>query len=210
MRDFSVPNTFPDGYRGSLEYPVLYPGDSSCKWHEINVFLGTVEVQSQVGKGTRFTVTIPHRIAGASEEHALEDEAASYQSEDFRGRRILLAEDNELNAEIATAVLVESGFAVEHAEDGVVCVDILSKAPAGYYDLILMDIQMPNMDGYRATQTIRKLPDAAKAGITIIAMTANAFEEDKRNAFAAGMNAHIAKPFRVEELLGTLARGLKR
>ena len=99
---------------------------------------------------------------------------------------------------------------MEHAEDGVVCVDMLSKAPAGHYDLILMDIQMPNMDGYRATQTIRKLPDAAKAGITIIAMTANAFEEDKRNAFAAGMNAHIAKPFRVEELLGTLARGLKR
>ena len=176
----------------------------------VDLMKGTVEVQSQVGKGTRFTVTIPHRIADAGEEQALEEQAASFQTEDFCGRRILLAEDNELNAEIATAILEESGFEVEHAEDGVVCVDMLSKAPAGHYDLILMDIQMPNMDGYRATQTIRKLPDAAKAGITIIAMTANAFEEDKRNAFAAGMNAHIAKPFRVEELLSTLARGLKR
>ena len=97
---------------------------------------------------------------------------------------------------------------MERADDGVVCVDMLRKAQPGWYDLVLMDIQMPNMDGYRAAQTIRKQPDAAKAAIPIIAMTANAFEEDKRNAFRAGMNDHVAKPFRVEELMGAIERAL--
>ena len=122
----------------------------------------------------------------------------------------LLAEDNELNAEIAISILEEAGFVVEHAEDGVICVDMLEKADAGYYDLILMDIQMPNMDGYKATQTIRKFVDSKKAGITIIATTANAFEEDRRNAFQAGMNGHIAKPINVEELFSLLSDALKK
>lgn len=117
---------------------------------------------------------------------------------------ILLAEDNELNAEIAITILNDAGFEVEHAADGIICVDMLEKSETGYYDLILMDIQMPNMDGYKATKTIRKLSDKKKAGITIVAMTANAFEEDKKNAYTAGMNWHIAKPIRVEELMSAL------
>ena len=122
----------------------------------------------------------------------------------------LLAEDNELNAEIAISILEEAGFEVEHAEDGVICVDMLEKADAGYYDLVLMDIQMPNMDGYKATQTIRKFADRKKAGITIIATTANAFEEDRKNAFQAGMNGHIAKPINVDELFSLLSDALKK
>ena len=98
---------------------------------------------------------------------------------------------------------------MEHAEDGIICVDMLEKADAGYYDLILMDIQMPNMDGYKATQTIRKFSDKKKADIIIVAMTANAFEEDKQDAYNAGMNWHIAKPIIVEELLADLTELLK-
>ena len=98
---------------------------------------------------------------------------------------------------------------MEHAADGIICVDMMEKADAGYYDLILMDIQMPNMDGYKATQTIRKLSDPKKAGITIVAMTANAFEEDKMNAFRAGMNRHIAKPIKLDELMSALTELLK-
>ena len=107
------------------------------------------------------------------------------------------------------AVLEKAGFTVEHAADGIICVDMMEKADAGYYDLILMDIQMPNMDGYKATQTIRKLSDPKKAGITIVAMTANAFEEDKTNAFRAGMNRHIAKPIKLDELMSALTELLK-
>lgn len=99
---------------------------------------------------------------------------------------------------------------MEHAEDGIICVDMMEKADSGYYDLILMDIQMPNMDGYKATQTIRKLSDPQKSGITIVAMTANAFEEDKKNAYEAGMNWHIAKPIKVDELMAALTEILKK
>ena len=125
------------------------------------------------------------------------------------GVNVLLAEDNELNAEIAMEILKEAGFVTERAEDGQACVEMLKQAPAGYYDLILMDIQMPNMDGYKATQTIRKLSDPKKAGITIVAMTANAFEEDKQNAYKAGMNWHIAKPIKIDELMAALTEILK-
>ena len=113
-----------------------------------------------------------------------------------------------MNAEIAITILEEAGFVVEHAEDGIICVDMMEKAEAGYYDLILMDIQMPNMDGYKATRTIRKLSDPDKAGITIVAVTANAFDEDKQNAYEAGMNRHIAKPIKIEELMAALAEVL--
>ena len=175
----------------------------------VELMEGTIEVESKVGRGTKITVTLPHRIAPAGNTQMLVKKAHEFHTDSFGGKRILLAEDNELNAEIAITILEEAGFLVELAEDGIICVDMMEKAEAGYYDLILMDIQMPNMDGYKATQTIRKLSDPQKAGITIVAMTANAFDEDKKNAYAAGMNWHIAKPIKVEELMSALTKILK-
>ena len=115
-----------------------------------------------------------------------------------------MAEDNDLNAEIAEVILERVGLKIERVEDGIQCVNRIMKMPAGTYDMILMDIQMPQMDGYKATQVIRRLPDKDKACIPIVAMTANAFEEDKRKAIAVGMNGHIAKPIQVDKLLSTL------
>ncbi|MDO4482175.1 MAG: PocR ligand-binding domain-containing protein [Bacillota bacterium] len=170
----------------------------------VDLMQGKIEVESKVGKGTRITVTLPHRIAGEEDAPNSNDKSFGYEEGIFKGKRILMAEDNELNSEIAITILEEAGFTVEHAKDGIICVDMMEKADAGYYDLILMDIQMPNMDGYKAAQTIRKLADPKKAGITIVAMTANAFEEDKRNAYKAGMNYHIAKPIKINELISAL------
>ena len=116
-----------------------------------------------------------------------------------------MGKDNDLNAEIATELLKDAGFEIERAEDGAVCVDLLEQAKGGYYDLILMDIQMPNMNGYEATRAIRALQDPEKANIPILAMTANAFEEDKREAYRCGMNGHLAKPINVRELMKELA-----
>ncbi|MGN1367754.1 MAG: PocR ligand-binding domain-containing protein [Aristaeellaceae bacterium] len=175
----------------------------------VELMQGTISVESKVGVGTRITVTLPHRIAQELDPQKLIEKAHGYDESRFAGKRILLAEDNELNAEIAITILEEAGFQVEHASDGVICVDMMEKAEAGNYDLILMDIQMPNMDGYRATQTIRRLSDPRKAGITIVAMTANAFDEDKKNAYQAGMNLHIAKPIKVDELMSALTEILK-
>ena len=122
---------------------------------------------------------------------------------------MLLVEDNLLNQEIAREILCEYGFNIDTADNGLEAVEKVTASDAGYYDLILMDIQMPNMDGYKATQTIRKFSDEKKAGITIVAMTANAFEEDKQNAYKAGMNWHIAKPIKVDELMSALTEILK-
>ena len=130
-------------------------------------------------------------------------------AEAFKGKKILLVEDNELNREIAVEILKEVGFAVDTAEDGEIAVQKMKQAAPRQYDLILMDIQMPKMDGYEATRQIRALPDAAKAGIPIFAMTANAFEEDRQNALKAGMNGHIAKPLDIPHLLQVLADVLK-
>ena len=129
---------------------------------------------------------------------------------DLKGKKLLLVEDNELNREIALEILKEAGFVVDTAEDGAVAVRKIKQAAPGQYDLILMDIQMPNLDGYEATRQIRALPDAEKASIPIFAMTANAFEEDRQNALAAGMNGHIAKPLDVPHLLRVLADALKK
>ena len=169
---------------------------------------GTIQVKSKKGVGTTFIVILPHRIA----EEEVEFVPANVEADEavFEGKRVLLAEDNDLNAEIAQEILTSVGFLVERAEDGSVCVDKVVSADAGYYDLILMDIQMPNMDGYQATMAIRELTDEAKANIPILAMTANAFEEDKRKAFNSGMNGHIAKPIDVSELFRELSKVLAR
>ncbi len=172
---------------------------------------GSIAVESEPGRGTRFTVMIPFRTADAenqSPEKAYET-ALEAAGNEFNGKRILLTEDNDLNAEIATEILEEVGFAVERAQDGAICVDMLRKAEPGYYDLILMDVQMPNMNGYQAAEAIRKFPDERRE-IPIIAMTANAFQEDKELAFAAGMNGHIAKPVDLAKLIEKLTEFLKR
>ena len=137
-------------------------------------------------------------------------EPAQPTAADLKGKKLLLVEDNELNREIALEILKEAGFVVDTAEDGAVDVQKIKQAAPGQYDLILMDIQMPNLDGYEATRQIRALPDAEKANIPIFAMTANAFEEDRQNALAAGMNGHIAKPLDVPHLLRVLADALKK
>ena len=137
-------------------------------------------------------------------------EPAHPTAADLKGKKLLLVEDNELNREIALEILKEAGFVVDTAEDGAVAVRKIKQAAPGQYDLILMDIQMPNLDGYEATRQIRALPDAEKANIPIFAMTANAFEEDRQNALAAGMNGHIAKPLDVPHLLRVLADALKK
>ncbi len=174
----------------------------------VDVMGGTITVKSEVGRGTRFTVMIPYRIADQKELEKSQEPAADFSINEFTGKRLLLAEDNEINAEIATEILEEYGFRVEHAKDGDICVEMLQKAEPGYYDLILMDIQMPNMDGYQAAEKIRKLSDPRK-DIPIIALTANAFEEDKQRAFAVGMNGHIAKPIDAAKLLEELREFLK-
>ena len=172
----------------------------------VDLMQGSIKIESKLGKGTKITSIMRYKIVEAKETKKTRKTTKQYQLEDFTGERILLAEDNELNAEIAIAILEEAGFQVECAEDGIICIDMMEKASSDYYDLILMDIQMPNMNGYKATQIIRSLPDKKKAAIPIIAMTANAFEEDKKNAFKAGMNGHIAKPIHVEELFNLLAK----
>lgn len=167
---------------------------------------GTVEAESEPGKGTRFTIIIPHRIA--SEMDVRDGKREKQAPAKLSGKRILIAEDNDLNAEIAGELLTAAGFEVERARDGDICVSMMEQAEGGYYDLILMDIQMPGMDGYQAAEAIRKLEDPSKSGIPIIAMTANAFEEDKKNAYAAGMNAHLAKPVDIQKMLETLTEFL--
>ena len=168
---------------------------------------GTVEVESKIGVGSTFTVTIPCRIASEEETQAKRETGPSDQKS-LCGVKILLAEDNDLNAEIATELLQEEGCTVDRAKDGVECVDMLEKAANGTYQLILMDIQMPVMNGYDAAKKIRRMDDPQKADLPIIAMTANAFSEDKQAALDAGMNDHIAKPINMNVLVPTIQKYL--
>ena len=168
---------------------------------------GTVEVESKIGVGSTFTVTIPCRIASEDETQAKRETNPSDQK-CLCGTKILLTEDNDLNAEIATELLQEEGCTVDRAKDGVECVDMLEKAANGTYQLILMDIQMPVMNGYDAAKKIRRMDDPQKAGIPIIAMTANAFTEDRQAALDAGMNDHVAKPINMNVLVPTIRKYL--
>ena len=169
---------------------------------------GTVEVESKIGVGSTFTVTIPCRIASQEETQAAKRETAPSDEKSLCGVKILLTEDNDLNAEIAAELLQEEGCAVDRAKDGVECVDLLEKAADGTYQMILMDIQMPVMNGYDAAKKIRRMEEPQKAEIPIIAMTANAFSEDRQATLDAGMNDHVAKPINMNVLVPTIRKYL--
>ena len=173
----------------------------------VDLMGGSIEVDSEPGKGTIFTFTLIHKIADKKYySRKIETAESSDSVEKLRGKHVLLAEDNNLNAEIAVAVLEKTGLVIDRVEDGIQCVSRIEQLPSETYDLILMDIQMPNMDGYKATQCIRHLNDKKKAKIPIIAMTANAFEEDKKRAIDAGMNGHIAKPVEIDKLVSEILK----
>ena len=166
---------------------------------------GTIEVESEEGKGTRFIMKFSFPVSLENQVREKEKQNIPDITEKLEGKRILLAEDNELNAEIAETVLVEAGIEVKRVEDGLQCIEELKKMPENYYDVILMDVQMPNMDGYTATQRIRDLDDS-RAEIPIIAMTANAYDEDRRKAQEAGMDGFLAKPLDVDEMMRLLGK----
>ena len=173
----------------------------------VNLMGGTIDVESELGAGTTTTVCLTFELPTEEQlaAHQHKDEILEQSLQTLSEKRVLLAEDNDLNAEIALTVLEENGIHAEHVKDGALCVKAVQNAPEDYYDVILMDIQMPNMNGYQAAEAIRALP-GKRGEIPIVAMTANAFEEDRRKALESGMNAHIAKPVDVSVLLETLSR----
>ncbi len=171
----------------------------------VDLMNGEITVESELGKGSKFTVKIPCALSSKEELDANKVESDN-NYEEFVGKRLLLAEDNEINAEIAIELLKEYGFVIERVDDGASCVERLKEVDANYYELVLMDIQMPTMDGYEATRQIRQFDDKIKAGIPIIAMTANAFIQDKEKAFEVGMNDYVAKPIDMTKLLKILSR----
>lgn len=174
----------------------------------VDLMRGSIQIESQPGQGSRVIIRLPHRL-GSAEDAQAADEANVPSPDIFEGKHILLAEDIDINAIIATKLLTSKGCIVQRAKDGVECIDILQKAGENDYDLVLMDIQMPNMDGYMAAKSIRALADPKKAAIPILAMTANAFQEDLDRAFAAGMNDHIAKPLDAGIMFQKIAEALR-
>lgn len=175
----------------------------------VDLMGGTIEVSSEVTVGTKTIIILPFLVSEEECKDAVQEQQESTKLLTLlMGKRILLAEDNELNAEIAITILEEEGLKVEWAEDGIKCLEMLKKVPEDYYDMILMDIQMPNMDGYRTTEEIRSLPDK-RAQIPIVAMTANVFDEDKKKAYEAGMNGYIAKPIDTKAIFSTLGEILQ-
>lgn len=166
----------------------------------VDMMDGDICVKSKIGEGTCFTLTFEHKIADADSIEWNQELDVLDEKSILEGKRVLLVEDNELNAEIAMAILEQSGLILDRVEDGLACINRLSEVDADLYDLILMDIQMPNMNGYEATRRIRQFENVKKASIPILAMTANAFEEDKKMAIKAGMNGHISKPIDVNVL----------
>lgn len=175
----------------------------------VDLMGGTIEVSSEVTVGTKTIIILPFLVSEEECKDAVQEQQESTKLLALlMGKRILLAEDNELNAEIAITILEEEGLKVEWAEDGIKCLEMLKKVPEDYYDMILMDIQMPNMDGYRTTEEIRSLPDK-RAQIPIVAMTANVFDEDKKKAYEAGMNGYIAKPIDTKAIFSTLGEILQ-
>jgi len=166
----------------------------------VDLFGGNISIKSEEGHGTEVTVRLTLKLT----EEARHEAAA--QTYDFHGKHILFVEDNEMNREIAVEILEEEGFIVDNAENGAVAVEKVVASKPGDYDLILMDIQMPVMNGYEATRKIRALDDRELAGIPIVAMTADAFEEDRALAFEAGMNEHIPKPIDVKKMKEVLAK----
>jgi CheY-like chemotaxis protein len=173
----------------------------------VDMLSGTVTFQSEVDRGTEFTIVLPlHILVGDASENSAD---RGHTKLDFSGMRLLLAEDNDLNREIAHVLLEEDGFQVEDAENGVVAVDKVRRSKPGYYDVVLMDIEMPILNGYDATRKIRNLKNPLLAHIPIVAMTANAFAEDRQRALEVGMNEHIGKPVDVESLKYVLSEILE-
>lgn len=168
---------------------------------------GTIDIRSEKGQGTTISVSMPMKWDTDTETTTKKDISRNHVN--LEGMKVLLVEDNEMNREIAEQILTDNGMIIETAEDGDIAVDMVRNAAPGQYELILMDVQMPRMNGYEATRVIRKLEDPEKASIPIVAMTANAFEEDRQNALAAGMNEHLAKPVDIVKLINTLVKFMK-
>ncbi len=170
----------------------------------VELMQGTIEIESHLGFGTKVMVEMPYRIVDLDEVQS--EAPISFDIADLGGKRILVADDNELNRNIAAEILGDLGLEVEMAEDGIICVAMLEKSPKGHYDYILMDLQMPHLDGFMATQLIRGLEDKAKANVPIIAMTASVLPEDREHAFAVGMNEFVEKPFELKNLLTAMRK----